>query len=187
MATYPSARGEKPTEVASRPEGRNTIVTIWVSGGVAHTDWGPDFAAAAAAAPAHLTIERALDETIRMGREPLLWTYAQPDANYKELKFGFDDPIGAGKIGHVAMTQQATISGEICRYGPAWRIDNNSGAWGNMGGHGGKTNTLADVALFMTTHCGGMQVGAGLALSRKAWKREVQSFVDKLDRKLADL
>lgn len=178
MATYPSARGEKAIEVAHRGEGRNTIVTVTLFAGQLSTKWGPDYAAAAISPL--FTIEVALDETVNMGREPLLWTYANPDPNLEELKFGFDDPIGTGKIGHVAMTIEATISGEIYRHGGAWRIDNNSGAWGNMGGHGGKANTLAAVALFMTNHCGGMQVGAGRAHSRKAWKRAVQTLLHRI-------
>jgi hypothetical protein len=172
MATYPSARGQKPAEVANRPEGRNTIVTIWVSGGNAQTAWGPDYESAAG----QLTVEQALDATIVMGRTPLLWTYATPDANYTELKFGFDDPIGANKIGHVAMASEATISGEIFRSGGHWRINNESGAWGNMGGHGGKTQKLQQAAAFMTAQCGGMQVVADHAYSRKGLKRKIQQL-----------
>jgi len=109
MATYQSAREEKPTERAARPEGRNTIVTIYAMGaeGAANVAWGPDYESINQI----LTIEQALDATIDMGRTPLLWTFGQPDANYTELKFGFDDPIGNNKIGHVALTADATISG----------------------------------------------------------------------------
>jgi hypothetical protein len=71
-----------------------------------------------------------------MARRPLLLrTYAEPDANYTELKFGFDDPIGTNKIRQVALAQEAAISGEIFRSGPQWRINNDSGAWGNVGGN----------------------------------------------------
>ena len=173
MGTFPSARGQKPTEVASRPEGRNTIVVVWMSGGVQHTDWGPDYAAASA----HLTIEGALDATLVMGRSPLLWTWAEPDANYTELKFGFDDPIGRGKIGHVALTAEATISGEIYRSGAQWRINNESGAWGNMGGSGGKGLKLVQVAQFMTQHCAGMQVAADAAFSKNLLKRKFRKLM----------
>ena len=174
MGTYASARGEKPAEVAHRPEGRNTIVTVWLAAGAAAPEvaWGPDYAAAAAA----LTIENALDQTITMGRTPLLWTYSVPDANYSEVKFGFDDPIGNNKIGHVAMTNEATISGEIFRSGGGWHINNESGAWGNMGGHGGKTQMLTQAAQFMTANCGGMVVVANRAYSRKGLKRKIQQI-----------
>jgi hypothetical protein len=172
MATYPSARGQKPAEIAHRPEGRNTIVTVWLSNGVATTAYGPDYESVAGT----LTIEQCLDETITMGRVPLLWTYAKHDANYTELKFGFDDPIAGNKIGHVALTEEATISGEIRRGGGGWRINNESGAWGNMGGHGGKTHMMQEAAVFMTTHCGGMVVTADHAYSRKGWKRTVQQI-----------
>jgi len=173
MATYPSARGQKPAEVRYRPEGRNTIVTLWVSGGGApQIAWGPDYESAAAS----LTIEQSLDETITMGRVPLLWTYAKPDANYTELKFGFDDPIGRNKIGHVALAAEATISGEIFRSGAHWRINNESGAWGNMGGHSGKTRMLQETAQFMNNHCRGMVVVADRAYSRYGIKRKIQQL-----------
>lgn len=167
--TFPSARGQKPTEVAHRSEGRNTIVTVWKSGAVvAPREWGPDYATFAG------TIEAALDATIAMGRVPLLWTYAELDGSYVVVKFGFDDPIGNNKIGHVAMTEEATISGEIYREGAHWKINNESGAWGNMGGHGGKTAKLTDAALFMTANCGPLQVQASRAYSRTGWKRKIQ-------------
>lgn len=118
-----------------------------------------------------------------MGRKPLLWTYSVPDSNYKEVKFGFDDPIdtsnGIGrvaftnKIGHVALTAEATISGEIFRNGAAWSINNESGAWGNMGDVHGKTNMLRDVALFMSSYCG-IIVSHQKAYSSNATKRFIQ-------------
>ena len=170
MPTYPSARGQKPEEINSRPGGRNTIVTLYIlgPGGGVQTSWGPDYEHAG------LTIPQALIATLDMGRQPLLWTYAVPDANYTELKFGFDEHIeGHGKIGHVALTPEATISGEIFRNGAAWKINNDSGAWGNMGGHGGKSQLLLHVAQFMTTNCG-MVVTAEYAYSRNAVKRWFQ-------------
>ncbi len=174
MATHPSARGQKPAEQAARPEGRNTIVTVYIAGaggGVATTAWGPDYEATAGA----LSIEQALDATIDMGRVPLLWTYARPDANYTEVKFGFDEQIGAGKIGHVALAAEATISGEIFRDddGVRWRINNESGAWGNMGGEVGKSEMLRAVAVFMTAYCG-LRVTADKAYSSNAVKRFIQ-------------
>lgn len=173
MPVYPSARGEKATERAHRPEGRNTIATVFILGpsGAPQTAWGPDYEAT----PGALTIEQALDATIDMGRTPLLWTYSAPDANYTEVKFGFDDPIGNNKIGHVALTFEATISGEIARNGVAWRINNESGAWGNMGEAQGKTNMLRAVALFMTLHCG-LQADAARAYSSNAVKRKIQQI-----------
>lgn len=42
MATYQSARGEKASERNARPEGRNTIVTVFMlgaGGGVAEIAW----------------------------------------------------------------------------------------------------------------------------------------------------
>ncbi|BBO84538.1 hypothetical protein [Desulfosarcina ovata] len=132
--------------------------------------WGPDYEYAGH----QLTIEQALRATIDMGREPLLWSYAAPDANYTELKFGFDEHIeGQGKIGHVALTQEATISGEIFRNGAAWKINNDSGAWGNMGGHDGKSQLMLHVANFMSNNCG-MVVTAEYAYSRNAVKRWFQ-------------
>lgn len=172
MGTFASARGQKPAEQVARPEGRNTIVTVWVAGGAAHTDWGPDYESEAAT----LTVQAALDATIVMGRQPLLWTFSEPDTNYSEVKFGFDDPIAGGKIGHVAMTSEATISGEIYRSGAHWRINNESGAWGSMGGNAGKSQKLTQAAQFMTQHCGGLQVAADHAYSRKGWKRTVQQI-----------
>lgn len=175
MATHASARGQKPAEQAARPEGRNTIVTVYIAGaggGVATTAWGPDYEATAGA----LSIEQALDATIDMGRVPLLWTYARPDANYTEVKFGFDEQIGGGKIGHVALAAEATISGEIFRDGIDWKINNESGAWGNMGGEVGKTAMLRAVATFMTAYCG-LRVSSEKALSSNAVKRYIQKKI----------
>jgi hypothetical protein len=173
MPVYPSARGEKATERAHRPEGRNTIVTVYIlgPGGAVQTAWGPDYESIAGV----LSIEQALDATIDMGRTPLLWTYSVPDANYTEVKFGFDDPIGNNKIGHVALTAEATISGEIARDGIAWKINNESGAWGNMGEAQGKTNMMRAVAQFMTLHCG-FQVVAARAYSSNVFKRKIQQI-----------
>ena len=166
MATHPSARGQKPEEVAVRPEGRNTIVTVSLLGAgvvVPRIDWGPDYESAAN----QLTIEQSLDATIDMGRQPLLWTYSQPDANYQAVKFGFDEHIGGGKIGHVAMEAQATISGEIFREGVSWSINNDSGAWGSMGGGNHRSAMLRQVAAFMSTRCG-FQVNPKAAFSKYA-------------------
>jgi len=176
LTVYRSARGEKQRERAERPHGRNTIVTVFILGPAglgnqANIAWGPDYESLNGA----LTIEQVLDATADMGRTPLLWTFAEPDANYTELKFGFDEPIGNNKIGHVALTAEATISGEISRDGAGWRINNESGAWGNMGGENGKSNMLRRVAAFMIQHCN-MQVAANRAYSRAGWKRKIQKI-----------
>jgi len=174
MPIYPASRPEKALEHTHRPEGRNTIVTVYIAGagGGPQIEWGPDYAATAA----HHSIEQALDLTVDMGRVPLLWTYAKPDANYTELKLGFDEKLGnTDKIGHMALVANATISGEIARNGAAWSIDNESGAWGNMGGAQGKSNMMREVALFITTHCG-MQVSAKRAYSSNLFKRKIQQI-----------
>ena len=173
MPTYQSARGQKAQEQQSRPGGENTIVTVFTlgPGGAPQVSWGPDYEDAAAV----LTIEQALRLTLDMGRQPLLWTYSYPDANYMELKFGFDEHTDQGKIGHVGMAGEATISGEIFRDGAAWKINNDSGAWGNMGGNSGKTRMLLEVAGFMRDHCG-LQVTANKAYSRHKIKRFFQQL-----------
>ena len=168
MGTYASARGEKPAEALYRPEGRNTIVKVQLHNGAQSIEWGPDYAGANLG-----TVRAALLATLQMGRQPLLWTYAEHDPLFTEVVFGFDDPIGNNKIGHVALTAEATISGEIYQDNAQWRINNESGAWGNMGGHGGKSNKMVQVATFMTNHCG-LQVNSDQAYSRKAWKRAIQ-------------
>lgn len=176
--TYPSARGQKSAERANRPIGINTIVTIWWSGDAVETAWGPAYESWARTPEA--TIESALDNSIVMGRKPLLWSYAQPDANYSELKFGFDHQVNVHdtfvKIGHVALASEATISGEIYREGARWRINNESGAWGNMGGHSGKSKKLEEVAEYMNILCGGMVVVADRAYSRNVVKRKIQQL-----------
>jgi hypothetical protein len=169
--TFPSARGEKATEAQFRPEGRNTIAKVELFGGNASTTWGPDYAAANLA-----NVEAGLLATIDMGRVPLLWTYAEHDAQFIEVVFGFDDPIGNNKIGHVALTAEATISGEISRHNAQWKINNESGAWGNMGGTAGKSQKMTLVAQFMNAHCGGMQVIAAHAYSSTGWKRKIQQI-----------
>jgi hypothetical protein len=171
MGTYASARGEKATEAQFRPEGRNTIAKVQLFGGATSIVWGPDYAAANLA-----TIQDGLIATIDMGRVPLLWTYAEHDPQFIEVVFGFDDPIGNNKIGHVALTAEATISGEIRRHNAQWRINNESGAWGNMGGNAGKSQKMTQVAQFMNAHCGGMQVNADTAYSAKGWKRKIQQI-----------
>lgn len=169
MPAYSSSRGEKPKEIYHRPEGRNTIVTVWASGNEVHTVWGQDYECT----NGPMTVDQALRVTIAMGRTPLLWTYSEPDVNYTELKIGFDELIGTQKIGHVALAAEATIAGEIYLSGAKWRINNESGAWGNMGGHSGKSLMLHTVAKFMADHCS-MIVSADVAVSRFSVKRAIQ-------------
>ncbi|MGT2477118.1 hypothetical protein [Paraburkholderia terrae] len=97
-------------------------------------------------------------------------------------KFGFDLFVpslavaGAqAKIGHVALISTATISGEIIPAGGAWELDNNSGAWGSMANHDGKSRMM-DNAAQVLSHCdpGGIVVTARRAYSRTDWKRAIQ-------------
>ena len=109
----------------------------------------------------------------------LLWTYsnarnAAGDFDYT-ITFGLDVKVGQGKIGHGALTQLAIIAGEL-HPNPAggWRITNESGAWGAMGGADGKTEQLRVIAAVMQAALG-LVVTSGRAFSRSGWRRAIQS------------
>jgi hypothetical protein len=179
---YPSARGQKAAEIEHRPQKTNMIVTVTKSGVSVEKVWGPNYSFCMD----KVHIELALDFSVTKGIEPLLWTYSKLENGDTEVKFGFDiavkslnkkkHKIEKVKIGHVALASTATISGEIYRSGAGWKINNDSGAWGNMGGHSGKTRMLEEAAQFMTRHCD-MYVSPERAYSRYLLKRKFQQML----------
>ena len=179
MATYPSQRPVKPEEAHHRPLQTNLIGTLAINNPMAPGVWTPSAAFAA------FTLGQALTTQLANAGPPLLWAMSSNTTGY-EFKFGFDFLVNAlapvvgaavpqAKIGHVALTASATISGEIIQVGAAWELDNNSGAWGSMANHDGKS-TMMDTAAQLITQCdpGGIVVTARRAYSRVGWKRAIQ-------------
>lgn len=168
----PSARGNKAEENHHRALGTNLIGTLQYP---AQPSW-------IANNPAGQTLLNALNHHIAANNLPLLWAYSVTPTSY-EIKFGFDMnvpslavgalPGATAKIGHVALFNDAIISGEIAPNGGGWRIDNNSGAWGAMGGQADKSNWMDNVANAMS-QLGNINVVASRAYSRRGWKRAIQ-------------
>ncbi|VUD69380.1 hypothetical protein TDB9533_04747 [Thalassocella blandensis] len=165
-----SMRGNKPAEDYHRGHRTNMIAKVQVTatGRIIQRGPGQD---------AHAGIPALLRNNINAGRTPLLWAYGD-ELNQTVVVFGYDmfvDYMGAQvKIGHVALMDQAHISGEISLLpNNVWSIDNESGAWGGMGNESGKSEKLNRVADFMSRACN-MQVRAERAYSRNAVKRWIQ-------------
>lgn len=170
-----SARGNKHMENVHRPQGTNLIATMTGPGGgigalpaVLAPNQNPLF-----------TLNQCLGANIAAGNVPLLWVYTN-NGGIVEIKFGHDmmvananNPATQSKIGHVALMNNAIISGEIHAAGGAWEIDNNSGAWGAMSNQDGKSTMMAAIAQFMSRDPS-MVVTRRRAYSRKAWKRAIQ-------------
>jgi hypothetical protein len=168
----PSLRGNKHDENVHRPLMTNLIGTLDHTGA-----WTPS-----AAFAAHATLHAALTQAAAGPNLPLLWAFRGDNMGWR-IKFGFDvfvlsqavgvPPGTMMKIGHVALENDAIISGEIAPAGGGWVLDNNSGAWGAMNNNGGKTDMLGQIAQFMNV-AGGINVQAKRAYSRHAWKRVFQ-------------
>jgi hypothetical protein len=181
MPTYPSQRGQKVEEQFHRPLQTNLIGTLTIANPALPGVWapGPAYGAFASLGPA---LNAYLGGVGNNG--PLLWAMSSVVAGY-EFKFGFDLQVAAfavvvgpapiAKIGHVALTAAATISGEIIPVGAHWELDNNSGAWGAMANNDGKSTMMATAAqLISAGDPGNIVVTARRAYSRKGWKRAVQ-------------
>ncbi len=181
VGTYQSQRGTKPEEALHRPLQSNLIGTLTITNPANPGVWAP-----AAGYGAFGSLGPSLNAYLGAGGQPpLLWAMSATATGY-EFKFGFDMQVAAlvpvvgavvpvAKIGHVALTASATISGELIQAGAAWELDNNSGAWGSMANHDGKS-TMMDRAAQLISACdpGGIVVTARRAYSRKAWKRAIQ-------------
>jgi hypothetical protein len=181
MPTYASQRPVKAEEVHHRALGTNLIGTLTIR--------NPHQAGVWATGPLEngaFTLAQALAAHVAAGDQPLLWAFSSTAGGY-EFKFGYDvqvpslavgaAPGAQAKIGHVALTPNATISGEIIPVGAAWEIDNNSGAWGSMDNNDGKSNMMRTAAeLLARCDPGGIVVTARRAYSRKAWKRKIQQI-----------
>lgn len=179
MVTFASQRGQKAEEAANF--GANLIGTLTINDvGAA----GPGVFVAGPNEPPGLTLAQILRTNAANGHKPLLWAFSATHTG-GVVKFGYDrqvlslavgaGPLDLAKIGHVALMNNATISGEISQAGASWTIDNNSGAWGSMGNNSGKSQMLNFVAQIITNHDpGGIQVTSKRAYSRTGWKRAVQ-------------
>lgn len=166
-----SMRGNKPAEDHHRGQRTNMIAKLQVSA------TGPRIIERGDVQDAHAGIPALLQNNIDAGRAPLLWAYGD-ELNQTVVVFGYDmfvDYQGARvKIGHVALMNQAHISGEIRQLpNNIWSIDNESGAWGSMGNENGKSEQLIKVADFISRACN-IQVRAQRAYSRNAVKRWMQ-------------
>lgn len=179
MPTYPSQRPVKPEETFHRPLGTNLIGTLTIVNPAQAGVWAPTAAYAA------FTLSQALNQVhVNNPGTPLLWAFSSTHTGY-EFKFGYDVQVAAlvpvvgalpnAKIGHVALTPSATISGEIIPVGAAWELDNNSGAWGAMANVDGKSTMMATAAqLIANCDPGGAVVTARRAYSRVGWRRAIQ-------------
>ncbi|MFS1523805.1 hypothetical protein ACL7TT_06765 [Microbulbifer sp. 2304DJ12-6] len=129
---------------------------------------------------------------LKAGNKPLLWVYIKDKQAHNqgplpcEIAFGFDRHYGEQKIGHGALSERATLAGEIhwstSHFGAShWVITNQSGAWGAMGGIDGKTAELQAVAQIMNEllfpH---VEVISKNAYSRHGWKRAAQEQYNKV-------
>jgi hypothetical protein len=182
MPTYPSQRPVKPEETHHRPLQSNLIGTLTINNMAAAAGaWAPG-----AAYGAFASLGPAMTAYLAAGGHgPLLWAMSSTNVGY-EFKFGFDrqvvaliPAIGAAplnaKIGHVALTAAATISGEIIQVGAHWELDNNSGAWGSMANQDGKSTMMDNAAqLISRFDPGAIVVTARRAYSRTGWKRKIQ-------------
>jgi hypothetical protein len=174
-----SQRPVKPEEIHHRPLEENLIGTLTIITVGAHGNWTPGVQE-----NQNLSLG-ALLTNHHLNGHTLLWAY-RAESNQYEIKFGYDKmvlPVNAAipgappqiKIGHVALTDKATISGEIISVGAHWELDNYSGAWGSMGGQNGKSRVMDDVALLIATHDpGGIVVHARRAYSHVGWKLAIQ-------------
>jgi hypothetical protein len=181
MATYASQRPVKAEENHHCSLGTNLIGTLSIINTAGPGVWTPGNNQ-----NERFTLSQALQHYWTNGHLPLLWAYRSTITGY-EFKFGYDEmvpllavdaPPGAMiKIGHVALTPDATISGEIILSGAQWEIDNNSGAWGAMDNNSGKTMVLAQAAEKMSAFDpGGIVVSARRAYSRTFLKRSIQQI-----------
>ena len=92
--------------------------------GAAQTEWGPGYEQY----KGKLSVGQVLAMEHSNGVDPIIWAYSAPDGNFTAVDFGYDKQVGGGKIGHMALVANATISGEIHPDGAGgWKIDNNSG------------------------------------------------------------
>jgi len=156
-------RGVKPLEAQYRGRNLITVATIHPHSVV----YSP---------PPATTLHKALlYHAVNMQRT-LLWTYAKQPNGPTIITFGYDEHIDGGKIGHAALTVNATFAGEIKparEHGQVvFVISNESGAWGAMGNESGKTKMLKSVAATMASL--GINVCAERAYSRHLWKRKLQ-------------
>jgi hypothetical protein len=176
MPNIPSMRGVKALETAHFGENEIVRATITPQPG----------ANSVVAKVPNVNIHTALVGSLLAGRT-LLWVYAEA-GGIKTFIFGYDEHIGAGKIGHAALVNQATIAGEIRKiggggFGHGWAISNESGAWGAMGDVSGKSAMLDRIASDMTASLG-IIVSAEKAFSRWSFKRKLQELVRGSTRKL---
>ena len=106
--------------------------------------------------PSDINLDQAL-RGLLTSQMTLLWihSYHHSVAGVTNtITFGYDLEIGEERIGHAALTTQATMAGEIYREGNSWIIDDNSGAWGDMGTRRKASAALINVALLMNQYCG---------------------------------
>lgn len=182
LVVYDSARGRKPEEDAERQGNKlNTIGTL----SVANPQSAPQSGIWAATPPfaMHASVGPALLQAIAQNpNAPMLWIMKEKAGSY-QFYFGFDlnvpaaGGVGVAKVGHVGLAKRGTISGEIHQTGASWSIDNNSGAWGAMGGNDGKSDAMGNAALLISRFDpGGMVVNAQRAYSRNAKKRFIQQI-----------
>lgn len=181
MPTYSSARGVKPAELDSLGRRHNVIVSYRNTGNGWVATWGDPpkgmTTLARNAWAAALGQVTALDGCLRIAGAvhlPLLWAYANGNG-FQEYVFGYDlHLLNGSKIGHAAMIDFATISGEITQTAGPWVLDNESGAWGNMGAQAGKSNQLEACADELTTPPFCLNVTAKRAYSKSAITRFLQ-------------